>query len=354
MNDKREIGFDILENTDVEKIAEMDIDTPVISEISKKRMLEMSRNKFNNAKSNNSGKVKDTENDEYIVSDHVEIYRRSTIKRIVAAVAGCAAVTVLIGANILYMKKFNPTPDIPSSEVITTHSISKAELVEKAKDNNFVKYFDRLSADYTYTLYEPREWHKDPETHTGKVFLDEINLTASGTEDVYVDDECMSRSLYAIKDKIFFSACESYAETDFVNGGFKLLETPDKYYTTTEDASDKVIINQIKCVRLTIDNNETDSWEITGSRTENGREIVSISGNHRGNDNMEGVYREYNYTGEIDAETGLILSYDEHDSEGKQTYTFKVINYKFDDEAIEFRTASDIISEAENGGYTKR
>lgn len=27
-------------------------------------------------------------------------------------------------------------------------------------------------------------------------------------------------------------------------------------------------------------------------------------------------------------------------------------NYKFNDEAVEFRTALDIISEVENGGYT--
>ena len=97
-----------------------------------------------------------------------------------------------------------------------------------------------------------------------------------------------------------------------------------------------------------------DNWDITGERTENGRKIISISGVEKDQNNYEGVYREIPYTMEVDAETSLVLSYDEYDSDGNKTYSYKLTNYKFNDEAVEFRSAADIVSEIENGGYSKQ
>ncbi|MBR4627228.1 MAG: hypothetical protein IKO47_05955, partial [Ruminococcus sp.] len=61
-----------------------------------------------------------------------------------------------------------------------TISMTKEELIEKTKDNNSLYCFDKLSADYTITWNERREHHTAPETYTGKVYLDEVNMTASG------------------------------------------------------------------------------------------------------------------------------------------------------------------------------
>ena len=106
-------------------------------------------------------------------------------------------------------------------------------------------------------------------------------------------------------------------------------------------------------ISMNIDVNAPGNWDITGERTENGRKIISISGVQKGDNNYEGVYRELPYFMEVDAETGMTLSYDEYDSEGNMTSSYKMTNYKFDDDAVEFRTASDIISEIENGGFRK-
>ncbi|EWM53153.1 hypothetical protein [Ruminococcus flavefaciens] len=232
-------------------------------------------------------------------------------------------------------------------------SVTKEDLIEKAMDDNSVKYFDQFSADYSILINERREFHTEPETHTGKIYLDEVGMTAAGTEERFVNDKLISRSLFAVKDGQAINGDEYCAETDYVNGGYKSLETPLRNYYT-QPFTDKVIINRMPTGRnIAINVNAPENWEITGERTESGRKIVSISGFEKGNNNYEGVYREYTYTAEIDAATGITISYDVFDSEGNTSYSYKMTNYKFDDDAVEFKSASDIISEIENGGFTK-
>ena len=230
-------------------------------------------------------------------------------------------------------------------------SVTKEELIEKAM-NNSVNYFDKFSADYTAQINERREFHTEPEILKGKIYLDEVAMTASSTVERYENEQLIGRSLIAIMDNYYYDAEESLAETDFVNGGYKFLETPDKFYYVKDQNTNKVFIT-LRGITMNLDVNAPENWDITGERTENGRKIISISGVQKGDNNYEGVYRELPYFIEVDAETGMTLSYDEYDSEGNITSSYKMTNYKFDDDAVEFRTASDIISEIENGGFTK-
>lgn len=240
-----------------------------------------------------------------------------------------------------------------SEETSQQFSVTKEELIEKAKDSNYLNYFDKFSADYTVLINERHEFHTGPENIVGKIYLDEINLTASATEERYENDKCLGKSLIAIMDNYYYAAEEVLTETDFTNGGYKFLETPDKYYYVKDENSDKVFVTPYGR-SMDLDVYAPENWDITGERTENGRKIISISGVQKGDNNYEGVYRELTYTAEVDAETGMTLSYDVFDSNNNNTYSFKVTNYKFDDEAVEFRKASDIINEIENGGYAKR
>ncbi|SHM12380.1 hypothetical protein [Ruminococcus flavefaciens] len=232
-------------------------------------------------------------------------------------------------------------------------SITKEELIEKVKVNNsFANYFDKFSADYTVLINDRREFHSEPETCIGKVYLDEINLTASATVERYENEKLIGRSLIAIMDNWYYNAEELLAETDFSNGGYKFLETPDKYYYVKDENTDKVMV--LPWGRSNnIDVYAPENWDITGEITENGRKILSISGLQKGANNYEGVYRELPYTMKVDAETGMTLSYNLYDNDGNKTYSYELTNYKFDDEAEEFRTAADIIREIENDGYSK-
>ncbi|MBR5164119.1 MAG: hypothetical protein IKW87_00965 [Ruminococcus sp.] len=238
-----------------------------------------------------------------------------------------------------------------SGEGSLEFSVTKEELIEKVMYNS-VNYFDKFSADYTAQINERREFHTEPEILTGKIYLDEVAMTASATVERYENEQLIGRSLIAIMDNYYYDAEESLVETDFVNGGYKFLETPDKYYYVKDQNTNKVFITP-RGRTMNIDVNAPENWDITGERTENGRKIISISGVQKGDNNYEGVYREIPYFMEVDAETGMTLSYDEYDSEGNMTSSYKMTNYKFDDDAVEFRTASDIISEIENGGFRK-
>lgn len=231
--------------------------------------------------------------------------------------------------------------------------ITKEELIEKTMNyDSCANYFDKFSADYTVIINGHREFHTEPETLIGKVYLDETDLTASATADRYENDKCISKSLIAITNNYYYNAEESWTETDYTNGGYIFLDTPNKYYYVKDQNTDKVFITPWGR-SIGIDAYAPENWDITDERTENGRKIVSISGVIKGDNNYEGVYRELPYTIDVDAETGMILSYDEYDSNGNNTYSYRLTNYKFNDEAVEFRTAGDMISEIKNGGYVQ-
>ena len=89
-----------------------------------------------------------------------------------------------------------------------TEKISKEELIEKAKDNNCVNYFDKFSADYTVLINEGGEFYSEPSTVTGKFYLDEVGGSASRTSEQYVNGKCISKTLIAIKDNLYYDAKE--------------------------------------------------------------------------------------------------------------------------------------------------
>jgi hypothetical protein len=119
MNDKRKIGFDVLENADEKKIKEMGADFPILTQNAKDRMLKMSKEKFNKAKGITTTENTDIHNDEYTVSGEAETYKRSAIKRIVTAAASCAAAAVLIGTTAFMLHKKPESPVVPDQNITT-------------------------------------------------------------------------------------------------------------------------------------------------------------------------------------------------------------------------------------------
>ena len=356
MNKKDEMfnEFDI----DLETANRIAKEYPSLSDSARERMFNMTKEKMNISNYTDEG----NNNSVY----GVERYNRPRWIKFASMAATFAIIAGGIGGGgyLLHnMKNTNPNPgsstvtEVTATSAVTTKennkfSVTKEELIEKSNDNS-VKYFDKFSAEYTVILNELREFHTEPETRTGKVYLNEVEMTASGTEENFVNDKLIKRSLFAVKDGQEINGDECWTETDYVNGGYKFLETPIRNYDT-KPFTDNTIISKIPIGRnIAIDVNAPDNWEITGERTENGRKIVSISGVQKGDNNYEGVYREYTYTGEIDAATGITISYDVCDSAGNKSYSYKMTNYKFDDDAVVFKSASDIISEIKTGGFTK-
>ena len=314
----------------------------------------------------------------YSVSGVEKYERRINMTRIISAAASVVLVAGFVGGGAYLMNKGPKHPESETlasvTETVTTtaentdtatteqttneqnnkFSVTKEELIEKDTNYFGVKYFDKFSADYTIIKNERREYHTEPETLTGKVYIDEVAMTASETEETYVNDALIHKMLCAVKDKKFYQADEAWAETDYVNGGYRSLEAPEKYCYTADSTGDVISVKLLTGRFLAPIFSTPDSFEITGEKTENGRKIISISGIRKDENTYEGVVREYSCIAEIDAETGVTVSFDEFDSEGNNTCSYKLTNYKFNDDAEEFRTASDIISEIENGGYTEK
>ena len=125
MNENRKIGFEVLENADETRIKEMGADTPILTQNAKDRMLKMSKEKFNKEKGITATENTDTENDEYTVSGEAETYKRSKIKRVITAVASCAAAAVLIGTTALLLHKKPDTITPEPDQNITTNADPK-------------------------------------------------------------------------------------------------------------------------------------------------------------------------------------------------------------------------------------
>lgn len=261
--------------------------------------------------------------------------------------------TVVTGDTKVTEKTTENTASNSENQPENKFSVTKEELKERADVLTEKVFFDKFSAEYSYTIMH-NEYRPKPETKVGKIYLDNTTLTASGEQNVYYDDKLIRSELYAIKDKNELYAIEYLArDMDFVNTGYIFLDAPDKKYGISSVYGfgswydTKVTINTIPCGQNLTDILNSDDWEITGERTENGRTIVSISGHGEG-------YVNYDYTAEIDAATGITLSYETHEEDGTPDTIFKATNYKFDDEAEEFKTPSDIMKEIKNGGYNKQ
>ena len=120
MKDNKRIGFEVLENTDTDKITEMGADSPIISKSARERMRRMSMKKYEESSVIADRTSIDTEDDDYTVSGPTEDYRRLTIKRVMTAAASCAAALVLIGTSVLLLrKKPQAPPAINESDVVT-------------------------------------------------------------------------------------------------------------------------------------------------------------------------------------------------------------------------------------------
>ena len=283
-----------------------------------------------------------------VTKPETEEHDKSTVTEVVYVTAeGTSAVEDTEVTTVQQVTEEQNKVSVTTEEL--TEKISKEELIEKAKDNNCVNYFDKFSADYTVLINEGGEFYSEPSTVTGKFYLDEVGGSASRTSEQYVNGKCISKTLIAIKDNLYYEAREEWAETDYSNGGFIFLETPKKNCWVKDNNSDKVFLLP---GGRELDVYNPENWEITGERIENGRNIVLVSGVQKGDNNYEGVYRERTYTAEADAATGVILSYEERDREGNITFSYKTTNYRFDDDAVEFKSAADIINEIKNSGFT--
>ena len=83
MKDNKTIGFDILDNAGLDKIDQIGTDTDMLDEKTKKRILEMTRKRFNDAiKGENNMTFNNDISGSAEIVENVEVYKRSKISKI--------------------------------------------------------------------------------------------------------------------------------------------------------------------------------------------------------------------------------------------------------------------------------
>lgn len=124
MSDKKDLGFDILENADINTVEEIGHDFMSIDKNARDRMLKNTMKKYENAKKEQGVESKGVlKSEDYADSvTGVESYRDGKLPRIVYILLSSAAVIALITVGLLVFNHFNvrpPTNPDPIIEVTT-------------------------------------------------------------------------------------------------------------------------------------------------------------------------------------------------------------------------------------------
>ena len=128
MSDKREISFDILENTDIETVEKLERDIPMVSEKDRNRIFEMSLKKFESGMNksidgdNESENVGVDINDEEFIVSGVEKYSKPKMSKAAAAFIGTAAALAITISGIWAFSHSNNKIDEPMQDSTSTSS----------------------------------------------------------------------------------------------------------------------------------------------------------------------------------------------------------------------------------------
>lgn len=147
MKDNKTIGFDILDNAGLDKIDQIGTDTDMIDEKTKKRILEMTRKRFNDAiKGEDKMTFNNDINESAEIVENVEVYKRSKISKIMTRVINTAAVAGIAAGSVFLVKNINRDnkpvePDLPA---VSSTEDGELTAEEKARNQRIEEYIQEL------------------------------------------------------------------------------------------------------------------------------------------------------------------------------------------------------------------
>ena len=127
MSDNKKIGFDILENSDINTIEQIGTNKMNINKSARDRMLKNTMQKYENQKQRLgiSQPVPDEGNESADSVTGVEMYDRKKVPHIIyIALCSAAAIALAVGSIAMFSRQKNITPDIknPVAEITSTAS----------------------------------------------------------------------------------------------------------------------------------------------------------------------------------------------------------------------------------------
>ncbi len=236
-------------------------------------------------------------------------------------------------------------------------SISREELFNRMMNSR--NNYDKFSSDFTLEDDSIAEWDPYGSYITGSVYFDR----ASGrsyclSDNFFLANGEKERTEIAYASGGYRIAATEYcanAEYDHNTLSFKVVknEPVEKSYvvSTAIDYSGCSCLNNLVFSGIDTRRIEDMSWNITGERNENGRKIITISGNYGSSENYRGDYEEYSYTIDVDAETGIWLNINFNNLTNGTHRTYTSTNYKFGDAAATPITPAEIKEYLNKNGY---
>ncbi|MBQ6945110.1 MAG: hypothetical protein IJN43_12400 [Ruminococcus sp.] len=169
MKDNKTIGFDILDNAGLDKIDQIGTDTDMLDEKTKKRILEMTRKRFNDAiKGEDMMTFNNDINESAEIVENVEVYKRSKISKIMTRVINTAAVAGIAAGSVFLVKNINKDnkpvePDLPAVSSTEDGELTAEEKARNQRIEEYIQelynqfgmsdedeFYDSLKVDYAY------------------------------------------------------------------------------------------------------------------------------------------------------------------------------------------------------------
>ena len=238
-------------------------------------------------------------------------------------------------------------------------SVSREELTEKF--NNYASNISRFSADYTQTnaSFPNAVGQVYAITTNGTMYMDARNDTVYLTGETYYDDDLAVSMVALTSGGYDISAYINYMDSPEGIYNMVTLDVPKKTYSVldrskyTEMSSNGWVYHKLENSKMPKLDQEGNNWEITDERIEDGRKVVYISGDFDSPDEYTDLIDRYSYVAKIDAETGICL-YVKYDYWwNRPEYTVELTNCRFEENASQPMSRSDMKSLIKNGGYER-
>lgn len=247
MKGNKTIGFDILDNIGLDKIDEIGTDIDMLDDKTKKRILDMTRRKFNAAIANGGAGITEftdanSMGTEFV--EKVEVYHKKKSTKIMMNIVNAAAAFGIVAGSVFFVKNIgrndidpleSSTPDLPA--VSTTEGNDKNAQMEAARNARIEEYIEELFyAHYSYIYRNEDDYYKSL-----KVEYAYLDLNKDSIDELFIYHFNPDLPIYESTEICYFDGTKYVPVTDLfgqINDQFKFdLENCRLYSLVTENAT---------------------------------------------------------------------------------------------------------------------
>ena len=285
MKDNKTIGFDILDNAGLDKIDQIGTDTDMLDEKTKKRILEMTRKRFNDAiKGEDMMTFNNDINESAEIVENVEVYKRSKISKIMTRVINTAAVAGIAAGSVFLVKNINRDnkpvdPDLPAVSSTEDGELTAEEKARNQRIEEYIQelyyaeyspldeneYYEALKIEYAYLdlnndstdelfIYHFNSLKPDYESteiscFDGTKYVPVTDLYGAINEYKFDLKNCKLYSIMETEDNTSMLITSTWADSELKNNSFDYFKIQDKYSYETVSSEFVYKHNDSECTK---------------------------------------------------------------------------------------------------------